>query len=90
MPYRLLVAMLIQVVFQYRGVEAELTLQKRRKINRRRFNSRQDLDPVTGGDDHALRNAGHSRQGTRYLGQFLARDRNPLTQRDGRGLVVDA
>ena len=89
MAHGFLVAMLVEVRRQQRGVQAEVALQKAGQIGASGdFHGSQQLHAVAGGDDHALGHAGHGGQGAGGLRQLFAGDGDALAQLDGRGLVV--
>ena len=88
MTHRLLIAVVVDVRRQLRRINAKLRVKKAGKVRTRRFDGRQQLHAIAGGDNHALAHARHVCQRARRLGQILARDGDPFAQRDGRGLVV--
>src|SRR3954463_15221212 len=67
-----------------------MILQELRNVHRWRFNRGHNLHAIASGHNHALRHARQRRQRSRHLGQLVARDGDPLTQLNRRGLVVDA
>src|ERR1019366_5418544 len=53
-----LIAVLINMRFEQRGIEGEMVLQKTGQVDGGRFEGGENLHPVAGGDDHALGDAG--------------------------------
>ena len=90
MANRVLVAVLIDVRREEIGVEIEVAMQEGGEVGVGRFEGGENLDAITGGDNHALGDAGGSGEGAGGLGQIVAGDGDALAQLDGRGLVVDA
>ena len=86
----LLVAVLVEVRREDRGLDAELAREKRCNRSAVGFHNRDQLHAIAGGDDHALRDSGSSGESARGLGQFVAADGDLLAQRDGRGFMVHA
>ena len=88
MAHRLLITVVVNVRRQLRRINAEVAVKKRRQVGVRILERGQQLHPIAGGNDHALANARHVRQRARCFRQILTGDRDPLAQRDGRGLVI--
>ncbi len=85
-----LVAMLIDVRGEQAGVKFKVAVKERRQVRVRRFERGENLDAVTGGDNHALGDAGSGGEGAGGLGQVIAGDGDAFAELNGRGLVVDA
>ena len=90
MADRILLPVLIDVGSQQRGLNAEVIADKVQQVRCVRLLAGEQLDPVTGGENHSLQHARRLHQGPRCLLQLLRPNSQPLAQLDGRGLMVQS
>ncbi len=81
---------LVEMRLERLRINGEMFVEVEGKLGLAAFVADDQLDSITGGENHPFTNTGMREKRTCFVGKFLGRDGEAFAQLDGRGFVIQA